>query len=159
LSWKARELDFNTRFIELAGEVNTSMPDYVLSKLSDALNNESKCIRGSKILIFGVAYKKDIDDIRESPAVEIIDKLKNKGAYVHYHDPYVPKIRNMRKYDLDLESSVLTEKLLNEMDAVLIITDHSEYDYDWIVKNSKMVIDTRNATQKVTSGREKIIKA
>lgn len=159
LSWKARELNFNTRFIELAGEVNTSMPDYVISKLSDALNNEKKCIRGSKILVLGVAYKKDIDDIRESPAVEIIDRLKDKGSYVYYHDPYVPKIRNMRKYDLDLESSVLNEKLLNEMDAVLIITDHSEYDYEWIVKNSKIVIDTRNATQKVASGREKIIKA
>jgi len=159
LSWKARELNFNTRFIELAGEVNTSMPEYVISKLSDALNNKTKCIRDSKILILGVAYKKDIDDIRESPAVEIIDRLKNKGAVVFYHDPYVPRVHNMRKYDIDLKSSELNGPLLEEMDAVLIITDHSDYNYEWIVEHSDMVIDTRNATGKVRSGREKIIKA
>jgi UDP-N-acetyl-D-glucosamine dehydrogenase len=159
LSWKARELNFSTRFIELAGEVNNSMPEYVISKLSDALNNQTKCIRDSKILVLGVAYKKDIDDIRESPAVEIIDRLKKKGAQVFYHDPYVPRIHNMRKYDLDIKSSDLSQELLNDMDAVLIITDHSDYDYDWIVENSSIVIDTRNATRNVSSNRHKIIKA
>jgi len=159
LSWKARELNFSTRFIELAGEVNTSMPEYVISKLSDALNNQTKCLRDSKILVLGVAYKKDIDDIRESPAVEIMDRLKKKGAQVYYHDPYVPRIHNMRKYDLDIKSSELCQELLNDMDAVLIITDHSDYDYEWIVKNAKIVIDTRNATHNVSSNRHKIIKA
>jgi UDP-N-acetyl-D-glucosamine dehydrogenase len=159
LSWKARELNFSTRFIELAGEVNTSMPEYVISKLSDALNNQKKCIRDSKILILGVAYKKDIDDIRESPAVEIMDRLKNKGAQIYYHDPHVPRIHNMRKYDLDIKSSGLNEKLLGQMDAVLIITDHSSYDYEWIVQNSSLILDTRNATRNVSSNRHKIIKA
>jgi len=159
LSWKARELNFNTRFIELAGEVNTSMPEYVISKLSDVLNNQTKCIRDSKILVLGVAYKKDIDDIRESPAVEVMDRLKNKGAEVFYHDPHVPRIHNMRKYDLDLASSSLNEQLLSEMDAVVIVTDHSSYDYDWIVENSSIVLDTRNATRNVKSNRHKIIKA
>ncbi|MBD3413402.1 MAG: nucleotide sugar dehydrogenase [Candidatus Aminicenantes bacterium] len=159
LSWKAREFDFNTRFIELAGEVNTSMPGYVISKLSDALNSKAKCIRGSKILVLGVAYKKDIDDIRESPAVEIIDRLKKKGAEVFFHDPYVSRIRNMRKYDLDFKASELSEATLKNMDAVLIVTDHSDYDYEWIVENSQVVVDTRNATHNVKSGQEKIVKA
>jgi len=159
LSWKARELDFNAHFIELAGEVNTSMPSYVISKLSDALNNQGKCLNKSKILILGIAYKKDSDDLRESPALEIIQILKSKKADVYYNDPYVPKTHKMRKYDLDMESSPLTKDLLKQMDAVLIVTDHSSYDYEWIVKNAKIVIDTRNATHNVKSNRHKIIKA
>ncbi len=159
LSWKARELDFSTRFIELAGEVNTNMPGYVLEKLSDALNNQTKCIKNSKILVLGASYKKDTDDVRESPAVEIIDRLKKKGAKVFYNDLYVPRIHNMRKYDLDFRSSPLSEKLLKEMDAVLIITDHSDYDYEWIVQNARLVVDTRNATRRVKSNRHEIIKA
>jgi len=159
LSWKARELDFNTHFIELAGEVNTSMPDYVISRLADALNQKEKCLRCSKILILGLAYKKDTDDVRESPALEIINILKNKQADVYYNDPYIPKTHKMRKYDFDLKSSNFTADFLKQMDAVVIVTDHSSYDYEWIVRHANLVLDTRNATREVKTNRHKIIKA
>ncbi len=159
LSWKARELDFNAHFIELAGEVNTSMPQYVINRLSDALNDEGKCLSHSKILILGLAYKKDTDDVRESPALEIIKILKQKRAVVHYYDPYVPRTYKMRKYDFDMQSSELNEAFLQNMDAVIIVTDHSAFDYDWIVENAPLVLDTRNAARDVKKGREKIIKA
>ena len=159
LSWKAKEFNFNTRFIELAGEINTEMPGYVVSKTGDALNRQNKCFRNSKILILGVSYKKDVDDTRESPAMEIIKLLKGRQARVFYNDPYVPSISGLRKYKFSLKSIPLTEKLLQNMDAALIITGHSCYDYEWIVKNSKLIIDTRNAAQGVVSGRQKIIKA
>jgi UDP-N-acetyl-D-glucosamine dehydrogenase len=159
LSWKARELDFNAHFIELAGEVNTSMPEYVVSRLSDALNQKEKCLRGSKVLILGLAYKKDTDDVRESPALEIISILKNKQAEVYYNDPHVLRTHKMRKYDFDIKSSDLTEDFLKQMDVVVIVTDHSSYDYEWIVQHAKLVLDTRNATEQVKSDRHKIIKA
>jgi len=148
LSWKAKELNFNAQFIELAGEVNTNMPDYVISKLADALNNKGRCLKDAKILILGVAYKKDTDDTRESPALEILNILRNKGADIYYNDPYVDHISDFRKYKFNLNSTPLTQKLLQQMDAVLIVTDHSTYNYNWLVKYSNLILDTRNATTK-----------
>lgn len=159
LSWKARELNFNTHFIELAGELNTNMPNYVISKITEALNKSGKCLKNSKVLILGVAYKKDVDDMRESPSLEIIKTLQDREAKIYYNDPYIPKIPKLRKHEFNLKSSPLSKKLLNEMDAVLIITDHSTYDYEWIVENSKLVIDTRNATHKLINNRFKIVKS
>jgi len=155
LSWKAKEYDFNTRFIELAGEINTSMPAYVVSKVMDALNEREKSLKGSKVLILGVAYKKDTDDTRESPGLAIMKILGKKGAKVLYNDPHVPEIRGLRAYDYDMTSTELTEELLKEMDVVLIITNHNVYDYEWITEYSNLIIDTRNATRK----KENIIKA
>jgi UDP-N-acetyl-D-glucosamine dehydrogenase len=158
LSWKAKEYEFSTRFIELAGEINTGMPNYVVTKIADGLNRRGKCLRNSKILILGVAYKKDTDDIRESPSVEIIDILKDKGAKVDYNDPFIPYFSGMRHHpDLAMKSIEITEKSLKKYDCAAIITNHSGYDYPWIVKNSKLVIDTRNATKGI--GSRKIIKA
>jgi UDP-N-acetyl-D-glucosamine dehydrogenase len=159
LAWKAKEMNFNTHFIELAGEINTNMPAYVVAKLVDALNARRKCLKGSRILVLGIAYKKDIDDTRESPALEVIEQLRDKGAKVLYNDPYIPRIPRVRKHDLDMKSSPLTIPLLNSMDAVMIITDHSAYDYVWIVEHSNLVIDTRNATKRVKKHRAKIVKA
>jgi UDP-N-acetyl-D-glucosamine dehydrogenase len=159
LAWKARELNFHTRFIELAGEINTDMPEYVLSKLVEALNARRKCLKTAKILVLGLAYKKDVDDLRESPSLEIIQLLQDRGARVYYHDPFVPKIPPARKYRLHLSSSELTAALLKRMDAVLIVTDHSALDYGWVVKNSKLVVDTRNACRAVKTGRGKVVKA
>lgn len=154
LSWKAKEYDFNTRFIELAGEVNTGMPQYVVSKIIDALNVQGKSLRYSKVLILGVAYKRDTDDIRESPGVEIINILKNKGAGVDYNDPHIPSFSGMRHYpDLAMKSVELSAKKLKGYDCVVIITNHSQYDYEWIVKNSKLIVDTRNATKKLKSNK------
>ncbi len=158
LSWKAKEYDFNTRFIELAGEINTSMPEYVVSKILDGLNMHGKCLKKSKILILGVAYKKDTDDIRESPAVEIISILKDKGAKVDYNDPYIPSFSGMRHYpELSMKSVPLTERKLKQYDCVVIVTDHSKYNYHFILKNSSLIIDTRNAIKNIKS--KKIIKA
>ena len=158
LSWRAKEYDFNTRFIELAGEVNTSMPDYVVSKIVNALNANGKPLNGSRILVLGVAYKRDTDDIRESPGVEIIDILKGKGSKVDYSDPHISSFSGMRHYpDLKMKSIQLSDRNLKKYDCAVIITDHSDYDYDRIVKNSKIVVDTRNATKKSKS--RKIVKA
>jgi UDP-N-acetyl-D-glucosamine dehydrogenase len=158
LSWKAREYEFNTHFIELAGEVNTGMPDYVVTRVCDALNAQKQCVKDAKILILGVAYKKDTDDIRESPALEIIDILRNKGAKVDYHDPFIPVASGMRRYPhISMKSVPLTDRNLSKYDCVIIVTDHSQYDYRRIVKNSRLVIDTRNATKKIKS--KKIVKA
>lgn len=159
LAWKAKELNFHTHFIELAGEINTNMPDYVVSKTADALNKRGKCLRGAKILILGIAYKRDIDDMRESPALEVIELLREKGAKISYNDPYIPRIPKVRKHDLDLKSTPLTAKFLKSVDAALIITDHSAYDYSWIVENSDLVVDTRNATKDVKKFRSRILKA
>jgi len=159
LAWKAKQFDFTNRFIELAGEVNTSIPYYVVSKISDALNGRGKSVKHSKILILGVAYKKDIDDIRESPALKIMELLIEKGAQVLYNDPYIPRLHKMRRYDFGMASLKLSEKLLSQMDAVVIVTDHTVYDYSWIVKYASLIIDTRNATKGITQGRKKIIKA
>jgi UDP-N-acetyl-D-glucosamine dehydrogenase len=158
LSWKAKEYDFTTRFIELAGQINTGMPDYVVARIIDGLNTNGKCLKTSKILVLGVAYKKDTDDIRESPAVEIISMLKEKGAKVDYHDPHIPSFSGMRHYPgLSMRSIPLTENSLKRYDCAVIITDHSMYDYAWLVKNSKLIVDTRNAAKSIKS--RKIIKA
>jgi UDP-N-acetyl-D-glucosamine dehydrogenase len=160
LTWKARELDFPTRFIELAGEINTSMPQYVVSRVCDALNQKGKSVKGSKILILGLAYKKDVEDVRESPSFELIELLRAKGAYVKYNDPYVPKTKKMRHYDIRMCSTPLTEKNLKRFDCVVISTDHSAYDYNFIAKHSRLVVDTRNAMKRVCgSNKGKIIKA
>ncbi|MCK5551651.1 MAG: nucleotide sugar dehydrogenase [Deltaproteobacteria bacterium] len=159
LSWKAREFDFTTRFIQLSGEINVSMPYHVVSKAVDALNARKKSVKGANILILGVAYKRDIDDIRESPALAIMKLLQDKGVKMAYNDPHVPKLRPTRKYNFTMSSKPLTEELLREMDLVMIITDHTQYDYQWIVNNASLVVDTRNATKGIRSARAKIIKA
>ncbi len=159
LSWKAREYDFTTRFIQLAGEVNVSMPYYVLERTSDALNAQRKCLNGSKILVLGVAYKKDIDDDRESPSYEIMELLQQRGAEVCYNDPHIARLKAGRKHNFQMASVELTEESLREMDAVIILTDHTAYDYAWIVEHASLVVDSRNATREVAEGREKIVKA
>ncbi len=160
LSWKAKEYDFSTRFIQLAGEVNTSIPYYVVERIGQALNYRSRSIRGSKILVLGVAYKKDIDDVRESPALEIMEILQHNGAVLSYSDPYIPRLHKMRAYDFSHMSSMeLTEDLLKSQDLVLITTDHTSIDYQWVVDHAPAVVDTRNATRGVTRGREKIVRA
>ena len=159
LSWKAREYGLTTRFIELAGEVNVSMPDYVVHRTMEALNDAGKAMKGSKILILGLAYKKDIDDVRESPSLELIELLRERGAKVDYNDPHVPRTHKMREYDLKMTSKKITPKLLGDYDAVMICTDHSSYDYDKIVEHAQLVIDTRNATKGVKQNRKKIVKA
>jgi UDP-N-acetyl-D-glucosamine dehydrogenase len=145
LSWKAKEWDFRTRFIELAGEINTSMPYHVLSSVGGALNRHKKAINGARVMVLGVAYKKDIDDLRESPALTIIELLQKDGAVVSYHDPYFPFIGKGRKYDLQMKRSELKD--LGQYDCVLIVTDHSDYDYKQIVQEAQLVVDTRNATR------------
>jgi UDP-N-acetyl-D-glucosamine dehydrogenase len=159
LAWKAKEMNFSTHFIELAGEINANMPAYVVSRLSDALNARGKCIKGSKILILGITYKKDIDDMRESPALEVIEHLREKGAKVLYNDPYVPKIPKVRKHNLDMASTPLTATLLKSVDGVMIITDHAAYDYRWIAKHAPLIVDTRNATRRILRHKAKIVKA
>jgi UDP-N-acetyl-D-glucosamine dehydrogenase len=159
LSWKAKEYDFTTRFIQLAGEINVSVPYYVVSKTMDALNERRKSVKGADVLILGVAYKKDVDDARESPALAIMEILRNKGARIFYHDPFIPVMPSFRKYHFKLKSSPLTEKLLRKMDAVIVVTDHSPIDYRWVVKHSALVVDTRNVTKTVKAFGKKIVKA
>lgn len=149
LSWKAKEWDFRTRFIELAGEINVNMPYHVLASIGSALNQHKKSLNGSRVLILGVAYKKDIDDLRESPALTIIELLQKEGALVSYHDPYFPFIGKGRKYDLQMKRSELEK--LGEYDCVVIVTDHSDYDYRRIVAEARLVVDTRNATKGIAS--------
>src|SRR5579863_5768856 len=149
LSWKAKEFDFRTRFIELAGEINNNMPYHVLGSIGSALNGHKKSLNGSRVLILGVAYKKDIDDLRESPALTIIELLQKEGATVSYHDPYFPFIGKGRKYDLQLKRAELDN--FGQYDCVLIVTDHSDYDYARIVRESQLVVDTRNATRGITA--------
>src|ERR1700719_2995812 len=149
LSWKAKEWDFHTRFIELAGEINTNMPYHVLDSVAHALNQQKKAVNGSKVLVLGVAYKKDIDDLRESPALTIIELLQKAGAEVSYNDPYFPVVGRGRKYDLQMKCAPLDN--LGQYDCVLIVTDHSDYDYARIVRESKLVVDTRNATRGIKS--------
>jgi len=160
LTWLARKNGLATRFIELAGEVNSSMPDYVIMRLGDFLNDIGKPIRGSRVLLLGVAYKKDVDDPRESPSFHLIDRLIQRGAVLSYNDPHIPKLPKMRHHDVpDLVSEELTPEFLASQDCVLIATDHSAYDYSFIVKHAPMILDTRNATKDVEDGREKIRKA
>jgi len=159
LSWKAREFDLTPKFIQLAGEVNVSMPYYVLERTTEVLNGRRKCLNGAKILVLGVAYKKDIDDDRESPSYAVMQLLSERGAEVFYNDPHIPKLKPGRKHKFTMESVALDEELLQAMDAVMILTNHSSYDYNWIVRHSSLVIDTRNATSGVTNDREKIAAA
>jgi UDP-N-acetyl-D-glucosamine dehydrogenase len=159
LSWKAREYDFTTRFIHLAGEINVHVHTYVVAKIQDALNQQGKSLKGAKVLILGVAYKKDVDDARESPALAIIELLRKKGAIVLYHDPFIPVLPRFRKYYFKLRSSPLTEKLLRQIDAAVVVTDHSQIDYPWVVEKAHLVIDTRNVTKGMTRWKRKIIKA
>jgi UDP-N-acetyl-D-glucosamine dehydrogenase len=151
LSWKAKEWDFRTRFIELAGEINVNMPYHVLDSVAKALNQHKKALNGSKVLVLGLAYKKDIDDLRESPSLVIIELLQKEGAQVSYNDPYFPTVGKGRKYDLQMKCSSLEN--LEQYDCVLIVTDHSDYDYGRIVRESKLVVDTRNATKGISSPR------
>jgi UDP-N-acetyl-D-glucosamine dehydrogenase len=148
LTWKAREYDFSTRFIELAGEINTQMPYHVVRKLAEALNSRRKSLKGSRILILGVAYKPDVDDERESPAFVVIDLLQKEGAAVDYSDPYIPRLKKKRRYDFSKRSVKLTPAALGRYDAVVIVTDHSNFDYDLIAGHSGIVLDTRNAMAK-----------
>jgi UDP-N-acetyl-D-glucosamine dehydrogenase len=149
LSWKAKEWDFRTRFIELAGEINTNMPYHVLASVTGALNSHKKSVNGARVLVLGVAYKKDIDDLRESPSLTIIELLQKQGAQVSYHDPYFPFIGRGRKYDLQMKCAEL--KNLGQYDCVVIVTDHSDYDFQGIVQEAQLVVDTRNATRGMDS--------
>ncbi|HWZ12781.1 MAG TPA: nucleotide sugar dehydrogenase [Acidobacteriaceae bacterium] len=144
LTWKAKEFDFSTRFIDLAGEINTAMPYAVIEALANSLNDRGKAVKGSKVLVLGLAYKKDIDDLRESPSLTLIELLRKRGADVDYNDPFIPTVGRGRQYDLNMQSADLDN--LGSYDCVLISTDHSDYDYPRIVRESQLVIDTRNAT-------------
>jgi UDP-N-acetyl-D-glucosamine dehydrogenase len=161
LSWKAREYGVPTRFIELAGEVNVSMPEWVIHKTMEALNQAGKPLKGSKILVLGLAYKPDVDDMRESPSLELIELLKERGAKVQYNDPHIPEMPPTREFPhlAGMKSRKLTEKSLADCDLVLISTNHKAYDYGFIVEHANLVIDTRNATDEVKKGRRKIVKA
>ena len=156
LTWKAREFDFHTRFIELSGQINDSMPSYVYSKTLDLLNQHNKNISNSKILIIGVAYKKNVDDIRESPALKIIDLLKNKKAKVSYTDPYIKKISKTRKYDFNMKSININQSNLRKFDIVIIVTDHDNLDYNLIARHSKLIVDCRG---KIKLKKSKVIQA
>jgi len=160
LTWLARKHGMTTRFIELAGEINTHMPDYVISRLMEFLNEQGKALRGSKIALLGMAYKKDVDDPRESPSFVLMEMLLARGAVLTYNDPHVPSLPKMRHHDVpDMDSSPLTPEYLADQDCVLIATDHSAYDANFIVQHSRLVLDTRNLTKNVAFGREKIRKA
>ena len=160
LSWLARKHQLATRFIEVAGEINTSMPQYVIHRLAEALNDAGKPIKGSRVCILGMAYKKDVDDPRESPSFELLEMLLARGALVSYSDPHIPRLPKMRHHELpELTSQPLTPEFLSSQDCLLIATDHSAFDYEQIVRHGRLVIDTRNATKAVLHGREKIRKA
>lgn len=156
LTWKAREYGINTRFIELAGEVNSNMPEYVIGKVSAGLNTHKKSINGSRILVLGIAYKKNVDDMRESPSVEIMSLLQKQGAHVAYSDPYLPTFPKMRRYSFDLQSEDITAENLATYDCAIIATNHDDFDYELIKKNSQLVIDTRGVYRKPD---KKVIKA
>ena len=160
LAWKARQYNFSTRFIELAGQINTAMPEYVVNKVVQALSEHGKALRGARVLLVGMAYKKDVDDMRESPGIHLADMLIRRGALVSYHDPYIPALPKTRDYDLRLVSVPLSEEVLAEQDCAVIITDHSNIDYSRLVERSKVVVDTRNATKSIPADlRAKVIKA
>jgi UDP-N-acetyl-D-glucosamine dehydrogenase len=143
LTWKAREYGIHTRFIELAGEVNSAMPQWVVDKVTDALNARERSVKGSRILVLGIAYKKNVDDMRESPAVELMELLRDKGALISYSDPWVPVFPRMREHHFDLRSTGLTADVLQQQDLVLLATDHELFDYDFIRRNARLIVDTR----------------
>lgn len=160
LTWVARRYGLSTRFIELAGEINTSMPQYVISKVTDSLNERGKAVKGSKIALLGMAYKKDVDDPRESPGFELMELLHKKGAILSYNDPHIPRLPSMRNHPfLDLLSQPLTASYLQKQDCVLIVTDHSAYDWAFVVEHAGLVIDTRNATREVKFHRDRVVRA
>lgn len=160
LSWVARKHEIPTKFIELAGEINTSMPLYVVHKVAEALNAHGKPVQGSRIGIFGVAYKKDVDDPRESPSFKLLELLGERGAELSYCDPHIPRLPRMRSFDVpEMKSSEMTADYLAGLDCALIATDHTAFDYDFLVQHSQLVVDTRNATKLVVQGRDKIWKA
>ena len=161
LTWKAHEYDCPTRFIEIAGEINTSMPFYVVQELMNALNEHGKALKNSKILLLGLAYKKDVGDYRESPSLKLLEILTAKTACVDYHDPFIPVLGKTRDYQklAGRESVELTPETIKQYDAVLISTDHSSIDYEELVRHAQLVVDTRNATGNVKHGRDNIYKA
>jgi len=159
LTWKAREVGMPTRFIELAGEVNRAMPDYVVNRVVLALNDRGKAVKGSRILVLGLAYKPDVDDVRESPSFELIEKLEHLGAQVDYNDPHVPRTHKMRQHDLQMTSVELTAATLKAYDCVLIATHHSAYDWQLIADNAKLIVDSRNAMRNVKGRRDHIVAA
>lgn len=159
LAWKAREVGLNAKFVELAGEINAEMPGFVVTKIAAALNDAGRALRGARILVLGVAYKRNVDDIRESPAAEIIERLRDHGAIVAYHDPHVPRFPAMRNYDIGLHSVALDEAALAGADAVVIVTDHDAVDYAMVAAKATLVVDTRNAMARIASPRARIVKA
>jgi UDP-N-acetyl-D-glucosamine dehydrogenase len=159
LTSKAREYDFPTKFIELAGEVNTAMPYYVVQRVMEGLNSRKKSLNGANILLLGMAYKKDVDDPRESPSFKLMELLQEKGAVVQYNDPHIARIKPARKYSFSMDSTPLTEEILAAMDCVLIATDHSVYDYQFILDHANLVVDTRNACNGLQGVAEKVIQA
>jgi UDP-N-acetyl-D-glucosamine dehydrogenase len=159
LTWAARRVGVHTRFIELAGEVNTQMPNFVLQRVAAALNDHGKPFKGSNVCVLGVAYKKNVDDPRESPAFTILEALEAKGAVVAYHDPFIPVLPAMRHHTIRLASQALTAEFLAAQDCVLIVTDHDEVDYRFVVEHSRLVVDTRNATAGLGHPQCQIVKA
>ncbi|MBT8487124.1 MAG: nucleotide sugar dehydrogenase [Phycisphaerales bacterium] len=159
LTWKAKEIGRTTRFIELAGEINNRMPEYVVTRVAEALNDDGKSLRDASVCVLGIAYKPDIDDIRESPAAEIIDRLVAAGCTVAYHDPHVPVFPRMRKHRIDLASVALTEPEIAKHDCVLVVTDHAAVDYDLVGRCACLVVDTRNAMSAVVGPRARVVKA
>jgi UDP-N-acetyl-D-glucosamine dehydrogenase len=159
LTWAARRYGLHTRFIELAGEINTAMPDYVVGRIAEALNEDGKAIKGSRVCVLGVAYKKDVDDPRESPAFEILERLQNRGAVVSYNDPHIPSLPRMRHHTIRMDSEALTPEFLRSQDCVVVVTDHSAYDFSSIVPHCRVIVDTRNATAGCPSGTCRIWKA
>jgi UDP-N-acetyl-D-glucosamine dehydrogenase len=159
LTWKAREVGQPTRFIELAGQINHAMPDYVVQRTGLALNERGKAVKGSRILVLGLAYKPDIDDVRESPSFELIEKLEQLGAHVDYNDPHVASTHKMRRHDLQMQSVPLTAENLKSYDCVLISTHHTAYDWQLVADHASLIIDTRNALSKVSGRREHIVRA
>ncbi len=160
LSWKARQYNMTTRFIELAGEINTAMPEYVVTRVMEALNERGRALKGSRVLVLGLAYKKDVDDVRESPSVTLIELLQKRGAQVDYHDPHIPTAKPMREHNLThMQSVPLTPASLAQYDCVLIATDHSRVDYDLVCEHARLVVDTRNATGRKPRAAGKVVKA
>ncbi|MFP6596892.1 MAG: nucleotide sugar dehydrogenase, partial [Candidatus Hydrogenedentota bacterium] len=159
LTWKAKQHGVTSRFIELAGEVNTAMPDYVVMRLEEALASQGKALAGASVLVLGAAYKKNVADPRESPGITLMEMLKERGLQVSYNDPYIPELPTQRKFDLGLSSVELTAESLSSVDAVLIATDHSDYDCGFIVEHAQLVVDSRNATAGVADPDGKIFKA
>jgi UDP-N-acetyl-D-glucosamine dehydrogenase len=159
LTWVARKYGVHTRFIELAGEINTAMPDYVVNRVAEALNQERKPLNGSRICILGVAYKKNVDDPRESPAFTIMELLQQRGAVVSYNDPHVPSLPRMRHHHIQLQSQDLTEGFLGALDCAVIVTDHDAYDFAHIVRFTSLLVDTRNASAGIAKGNCRIVKA